>query len=77
MSRSYKKPWIKDPANRYMKKVSSRMMRSNVNQILQVFKTKRDSYDIGPDIPDRKVKINQYNICDFIFYCKDNKATRK
>lgn len=33
MSRSYRKPWVKDPANRYMKTVHARRMRRIANQI--------------------------------------------
>ena len=38
MSRSYKKPWLKDPSNSYMKKIHARIMRRKVRQILTEYK---------------------------------------
>lgn len=37
MSRSYRKPWVKDPNNRKMKKISARIYRSRCRQISRVF----------------------------------------
>lgn len=37
MSRSYRKPWIKDPANRYMKRVHAQAYRSRCKQIMKVW----------------------------------------
>lgn len=37
MSRSYRKPWAKDPRNSYMKKVAARIYRSHCRQISRVF----------------------------------------
>lgn len=37
MSRSYRKPWIKDPANRYMKILHARKMRRITRQITHVW----------------------------------------
>lgn len=42
MSRSYRKPWVKDPSNSYMKKIYARAFRRTCRQISHVFKTRWD-----------------------------------
>lgn len=75
MSRSTKKPWVKDPSNSYMKKIHARRMRRKIHQILQVFKQDQEHWDVGPYIPKDDEVTNPYDICDYIFYCP--KCTRK
>jgi hypothetical protein len=91
MGKSYKEPWVKDPANSYMKRIHNRRVRRSVNQILHVFKKNWDSFwwFVGegsgniiksspePEIPDPKSVTNQYDICDYIFYDSSPKGKRK
>jgi hypothetical protein len=72
MSRSRKKePWVKDPANTYMKKIHARKMRRCVNQIMHVFKYHYREGD-DPVIPHYRSVTNQYDICDYKMYCENN-----
>lgn len=92
MSRSIKKPWIKDPSNSWMKRIHSRRMRRISNSILSKFAQEWDKNcwhsgegnewriytPIEPVFPIKHQVTNQYNICDYIMYCKDDvKYTRK
>lgn len=73
MSRSYRKPWVKDPANSYMKKIHARKMRRIIHQIMKCLK----DYEVGPEIPHYREVTNQYDVCDFIFPCSEEKCKRK
>lgn len=73
MSRSYKKPWVKDPANRYMKKIHARAFRSRCNQISKVYTKHWFRWDVegtylDPVYPSKHEITNQYDICDYIFF---------
>lgn len=68
MSRSYKKPWLKDPSNSYMKKIHARAFRSRCRQISRVF-TKDFTFGlVDPVYPSKHEITNQYDICDYCFY---------
>ena len=73
MSISYRKPWIKDPANSYMKKIHARKMRRITHQIMKSL----IDYELGPEIPHYRSVSNQYDICDFCFWGSDPKYKRK
>lgn len=78
MSRSYRKPWIKDPANRYMKKLYARAYRRSCRQISHVFrKGWIDPMLLGilevddqeePVYPHKHEVMDPYDICDYSFY---------
>lgn len=89
MSRSYKKPWLKDPANSYMKRIHARRFRRMVHQTVKQFR-----YDplwdycgegmewkcetpMDINIPHYRSVTNQYDICDYIFWGSDPKDKRK
>ncbi len=92
MSRSVKKPWVKDSSNTWMKPLHSRKRRRITNTILQKFTKEWDKdwwysgeghewrfySPIVPLFPVDDEITEQYDICDYIFYCKnDVKYTRK
>lgn len=63
MSRSYKKNgWVKDPANRYMKKVASRKLRRKIHQLL----SNKNFNDESSPLPVMDELINPYDVCDYI-----------
>lgn len=79
MSRSYKKPWVKDPANRYMKRMYAQAYRSHVHKIEKSLKIspyygffkdwQTDQIDtLVNKLPHRRDVFNQYDICDFKFH---------
>lgn len=82
MSRSYKKPWVKDPANRYMKKLYARAYRRVSRHIIEKLKDGicqfpsiyNEYYEDYCDkimgmLPHRRDIMNMYDICDFRFPC--------
>lgn len=52
-------------------------MRRIIRKILTKFKEEKEKWDIGPYIPKDDEVTNQYDICDFKIYRKDQRATRK
>lgn len=60
-----------------MKKIHARKMRRIIRKILTKFKEEKEKWDIGPYIPKDDEVTNQYDICDFKIYRKDQRATRK
>lgn len=77
MSRSRKLPWVSDDAKRYMKSIHARKMRRRVRQILSQFILDVEQYDVGPLLPVDDELTNPYDICDYRFYWRSPKATRK
>lgn len=68
MSRSYKKPWIKDkPKLNYNK-----IIRSNINQIVKSMLTEEDV-----EIPNHRTIVNDYDVCDYKFELNNEKYKRK
>ena len=68
MSRSYKKPYIKDRGlTEY-----NRIIRSRINQLVRKMK-----YEDEVELPHPKTIINDYSICDYIWYMDEPKYTRK
>lgn len=79
MSRSYKRPWIKDPSNSPMKKVAARVYRRSTRQITETFRKGWEwgqDFDVEDDTPDaflqdpeyphRYALVDPYTVCDFI-----------
>jgi len=87
MSRSYKQPWIKDPSNRYMKKVAARVYRRCTKQLTEQYRKgwamwqnldmDEDAPDylfhLDPEYPHRNALVNQYTVCDFIRPADNNR----
>ncbi len=73
MSRSKKKPIIKDKTgHKWYNRIIKRAVRQEVNKIKLL--VDKDDYII----PLPYEKVNQYDICDYVFNCPDNpKAHRK
>lgn len=73
MSRSYRKPWAKDPSNSKGKKIFSRAYRSRCRQISRVWSKHwispcfMDEY-LDPIYPSKHEIMDQYDICDYRFY---------
>lgn len=66
MSRSFKEPWIKDPANRYMKKIAARVYRRVTKQITDDWRKAGREQD-DPEYPHRNALVNPWSVCDFIW----------
>lgn len=92
MSRSTKKPFVKDPNNAWGKKRSARSYRSHVRQVNHVWLKKWDSIANGrwwfieyapteefdPVYKDRRSIIDPWDVCDYRFYWpKDPVSYRK
>jgi hypothetical protein len=60
MSRSFKKNgWVKDPANRHMKKIAARRLRRIVKMKLLTYT------EDSPPLPVMNEVINPYDVCDY------------
>lgn len=89
MSRSYRKPYVKDPANSRMKRVAARVYRHTCRQITYIYAKHWVQWGCtcdgdctfcpldDPEYQHRHVLVNQYDICDFRFYCNKPKYYRK
>jgi hypothetical protein len=88
MSRSYRKPWVKD-SNPDLRKCHARAVRRNAKQVLHEFKKTHfpewsilfwESYEYEeywetspePEFRHWKSIINQWDICDWRFYDDEN-----
>lgn len=70
MSRSFRKPWIKDkPKLNYNK-----IIRSNINQIVKSMLIK-DVEKI--ELPSHKTIVNDWDICDYKYESEKEKYKRK
>jgi hypothetical protein len=58
MSKSYKKPWLKDK----VKFNYNKLIRSTTNQVV-----KKYLYQDEVEIPNPKTLVNDYDICDYRF----------
>jgi hypothetical protein len=70
MSRSWKKPWIKDKTNLNYSKI----IRSRINQIVRSI-LKKDPEEVV--LPNPKTIINDYDISDYRFKLENKKQIRK
>jgi hypothetical protein len=72
MSRSRKKPYLKDHPEG-IKKIAARMYRRRNKQITKVWAKGWTPWDVeylyaDPEYPHRWIGIGQYSICDWIWY---------
>jgi hypothetical protein len=70
MSRSWKKPWIKDKTTLNYSKI----IRSRINQIVRSI-LKKDPEEVV--LPNPKTIINDYDISDYRFKLENKKQIRK
>lgn len=69
MSRSYRKPYIKDK-NHKSKQIHSRRFRRISTTLMNVFnKSLRVNVECEPFLPLKNEVTNQYDICDWWYYC--------